>query len=169
MSYAVIRTDLMTGTDVNGALVSFKYMGAAGTTAEALENGCVVKIENLMEGERELWLGTDVAADTDLDHVVIAAGVEVMYDERKRNLDEYINEKGKAIRGYRLHKNQDYFGLTKEAFAEGSALAKGNIVELAAGTKLKAVASATTGATKVGKIVAVEKAGRYEYYVVHVE
>lgn len=168
MAYAVIRTDLMTGTDVNGALVSFKYMGTDGATATELQNGSVVKIENLIEGERELWLAGDVAADTDLDHVVLAAGVEVMYDERKRNLEDYINEAGKPVRGYRLHKNQDTFSVTKEAFAEGSAFAIGNIVELAAGTKMKAVASAT-GATKVGKIVAIEKAGRYEFYVVHVE
>ena len=162
MAYAVIRTDLMTGTDVNGALVSCKY------NAE-LENGSVVKIEHLMEGERELWEAGDVAANTPLDQVVLVAGVEVMYDERKRNLDEYINEKGKAIRGYRLHKNQDTFSVTKEAFAAGSALKVGNIVELAAGTKMKAVASATSGSTKVGKIIAIEKAGRYEFYVVHVE
>ena len=168
MAYAVIRTDNMTGTDVNAALVSFKYMGANGAAAAELENGSVVKINSLMEGERELWVGTDVAANTPIDQVVIAAGVEVMYDERKHNLDEYINEKGKAIRGYRPHKNHDTFSVTKEAFAAGSALAKGNIVELAAGTKMKAVATATSGATKIGEIIAIEKAGRYEYYVIHV-
>lgn len=167
MGYAVIRTDLMTGTDVNAGLVSFKYMGADGKTATALENGSVVKIENLMEGERELWLAGNVAADTPIDQIVVVAGVEMMYDERKRNLEDYINEAGKPVRGYRLHKGHDTFSVTKEAFAEGSDLTVGNAVELTAGTKMKASASAT--GTKIGKIIAKEKAGRYEYYVVHVE
>lgn len=47
--------------------------------------------------------------------------------------------------------------------------AKGNIVELAAGTKLNVAASATSGATTVGKIIDVEIAGRYTYYVIKID
>ena len=44
----------------------------------------------------------------------------------------------------------------------------GSIVELAAGTKLNVVASLTSGSTQVGTIAAIEKAGRYTYYVIQI-
>lgn len=79
-------------------------------------------------------------------------------------LKEYINIAGLNVRGYRLS-SKDCFSLTKEAFASDSVLAKDSVVELAAGTKFKAVASATGDSTTVGKIVAVEG----EWYVVEVD
>lgn len=46
----------------------------------------------------------------------------------------------------------------------------GNVVELAAkATKLNVVASATDSTTTVGKIIDVEIAGRYTYYVIKVD
>lgn len=164
MKYAVIRTDNMYGTDVRAGLVSVKYMGTDGQTPAEIENGCVVKLDALVEGEREIFVGKDVAANDNLKDVVIIASPEVMYDEHKHNLDEFINEKGKACRGYRFH-DGNTFSVTKEAF-DGAEPVVGNIVELKAGTKLNAVGSATSGATTVGKIIAVENAGRYTYYVI---
>lgn len=165
--YGVVRTDNMFGTDVRAGLVSVRYMGADGNTATAIENGSVVKIGSLVEGEREIFVGTDVSADDKINDVVLLAAPEVAYDERVRNLEEYINEEGKNIRGYRLHTG-DTFSLTKEALAGAEAPAVGNVVELAAGTKLS-VAAAATGATVVGKIIAVEIAGRHTYYVIKVD
>lgn len=165
--YGVVRTDNMFGTDVRAGLVSVRYMGADGNTAAAIENGSVVKIGSLVEGEREIFVGTDVAADDKINDVVLLAAPEVAYDERVRNLEEYINEEGKNIRGYRFHTG-DTFSLTKEALVGAEAPAVGNVVELAAGTKLS-VADAGTGATVVGKIIAVEIAGRHTYYVIKVD
>jgi len=165
--YGVVRTDNMFGTDVRAGLVSVRYMGADGDTAAAIENGSVVKIGSLVEGEREIFVGTDVADDDKINDVVLLAAPEVAYDERVRNLEEYINEEGKNIRGYRLHTG-DTFSLTKEALAGAEAPAVGNVVELADGTKLS-VAAAATGATVVGKIIAVEIAGRHTYYVIKVD
>jgi len=88
-----------------------------------------------------------------------------MYDERKRNLDEFINEAGRACRGYRLHKG-DIFSVTKDALDGVAAPAIGNVVELKAGTKLNVAASATAGSTQVGKIIAIDVVGRYTYYVI---
>ena len=42
MSYAVVRTDLMSGTNVEAGLVSIKYMGDDGKTDTAIENGNVL-------------------------------------------------------------------------------------------------------------------------------
>lgn len=166
--YGVVRTDNLAGTDVRTALVSVRYMGADGKTAAEIENGNVVKMTVLVEGEREIFVATDVAADDKLIDVVLIAAPEVAYDERVRNLDEFINEAGKNVRGYHLHSG-DEFSVTKEALTGVEAPAVGNIVELAAGTKLNVAASATADATAVGKIIAIEIVGRYTYYVIKVD
>ena len=165
MAYAVVRTDNMFGTDVRAGLVSIKYMGANGTTPTAIQNGNVLKVGALMSGEREIFVGAAPAANDDLKDIVLVATPEVMYDERKRNLDEFINEAGRACRGYRLHKG-DIFSVTKDALDGVAAPAIGNVVELKAGTKLNVAASATSGSTQVGKIIAIDVVGRYTYYVI---
>lgn len=172
MAYAVIRTDRMYGTAVAPNLVSLKYMGAGTTTQNTveteIENGNVVKLVGLMTDEREVYKGVTPAANTALGDIVLVAAPEVLYDERKKNLDEFINEAGKVIRGYRLHEH-DIFSVTAEALSAAATIAVGNVVELQAGTKMKVVASATSGSTKVGEIIAIEQAGRYTYYVIEVK
>lgn len=168
MAYAVVRTDAMAGTDVRGQLVSVKCMGADGATPTAIENGNVLKIGALMTGEREIYIGGAVAANDKIDDIVLIASPEVVYDERKRNLDDFVNEAGKACRGYHIHSG-DTFSVTAEALSGTGTPAVGNIVELAAGTKLAFAASATTGSTKVGRIIAVDVVGRYTYYAIKVD
>jgi hypothetical protein len=164
MAYGIVRTDNMYGTDVRAALVSIKYMGEDGSTPTAIENGSVLKVGALIEGEREIYVGGAVAADDKVADVVLVASPEVMYDERKKNLDEYINDAGKACRGYRIHSG-DIFSVTKDALVGVETPAVGNVVELAEGTKLSVV-TAETGATVVGTIIAVDVVGRYTYYAI---
>lgn len=167
MSYGVVRTDKMIATDVRSMLESVKYMGA-GSTATAIDNGNVVKLDgSLMTGEREIKKGVTPAANDALDAIVLIASPEVMYDERKRNLDEFQNEAGKVCRGYHLHSG-DIFSVTKDALDGVATPAVGNVVELKAGIKLNVAASATGGSTVVGKIIAVDVVGRYTYYVIQV-
>jgi hypothetical protein len=168
MAYGVVRTDNMFGTDVRAGLVSIKYINS--NTETAIQNGNVLKVGALIGDasngyEREIFAGSTPAAADDLKDIVLIASPEVMYDERKRNLDEFINEAGKACRGYRLHKG-DIFSVTKDALDGVATPAIGNVVELKAGTKLNVAASATSGSTQVGKIIAVDVVGRYTYYVI---
>lgn len=163
MAYGVVRTDNMFGTDVRAGLVSIKYIVDGAETA--IENGNVLKVGALMAGEREIFAGAAPAANDALNEIVLIASPEVMYDERKRNLDEFINEAGKPCRGYRLH-NGDIFSVTKDALDGVAAPAVGNVVELKAGTKLNVAATATSGSTVVGKIIAVDVVGRYTYYAI---
>lgn len=164
--YAVVRTDNMLGTDARSMLVSIKYKN--GSDFAAIENGNVLKVGALIEGEREIYEGGAVAANDKITDVVLIASPEVMYDERLKNIDEFINEAGKACRGYRLHSG-DVFSVTKEALAGAASPVVGDIVELAKGTKLNVAKSATSGSTVVGKIIAVEAAGRYTYYAVKID
>lgn len=166
--HAVVRTDLMDGTDVKGQLVSVKYMGADGATPTEIDNGNVLKIESFIDGEREVYAGVTPAADTAITDIVLVASVEVMYDERKKNLDEYVNEADKICRGYRL-RHGNIFSVTKEALDGVASPAVGNIVELKAGTKFNVAASATSNSTQVGKIIEIENTGRYTYYAIKID
>jgi len=177
MAHGVVRTDNMYGTDVRAGLVSIKYIVTSGSgttespyvkTETAIDNGNVLKVGALMAGEREIFEGTAPAANDALTDIVLIASPEVMYDERKRNLDEFENVAGKACRGYRLHKG-DIFSLTKDALDGVASPAVGDIVELKAGLKLNVVAAgtgATSGSTVVGKIIAKDVVGRYTYYTI---
>lgn len=170
-NHGVVRTDLMYATDVREGLVSVQYLGADGATPTAIDNGNVLKVTALKTGEREIYVGAAVAANTDINEVVLIASPEVMYDERLRNLDDYYNVAGKTCRGYRLHSG-DIFSVTKDALAGASTPAVGDVVELAAGTRLSVVAAATgatSGSTVVGKILAIDIVGRYTYYAVKVD
>lgn len=175
MAYAVVRTDKMFGTDNRGGLCSVKYMGS-GSTETAIDNGNVVVANELFSVtaggtttyEREIYKGVTPAVNSKIEDILLIANPELMYDERKHKLDEYTNEAGKVVRGYRLH-SKDIFSVTKDALGGLTTPAVGNIVELDAATKLKVVASATSGSTVVGKIIQIETVSAYTYYVIQVD
>jgi hypothetical protein len=172
MAYGVVRTDKLMGTDVRSMLESVKYMGS-GSTETAIDNGNVVKFDaTLMTGEREIKKGVTPAATDALDSIVLIATPEVMYDERKRNLDEFRNDAGKICRGYHLHSG-DIFSVTADAVAfntnESTDGKVGSVVELKADIKLNIkTGSATSGSTVVGSVIAIDVVGRYTYYVIQV-
>jgi len=173
--YSVVRTDNMMGTNVGSYLDSVRFYEVQTVDSKSvdvekeIENGNVVAVGDLLEGERELHRAVAPAANTDLKKIGLVATPEVLYDERKHSLEEFINPKGSNVRIYYLHSG-DEFGVTAEGLniAAGYTVKVGDAVELMAGTKLKVVATATSGSTQVGKIIAIEKAGRYTYYVVRV-
>lgn len=168
MAYAVVRTDKMIGTDVRSELVSVRYQPSNVQTD--IENGNVVKLGALETGSREIYKGDTPAANDDITAIVLVATPEVMYDERKRNLDEFINEAGTIARGYRLHKH-DIFSVTKEALDGAETPKVGDVVELKAGTKLNvkaAATGATSGSTVIGSIIDKNIVGRYTYYAIEI-
>lgn len=80
--YAVIRTDLMSGTKQPADLVSLRFYDSS--EPAAVENGVIVKLEGYEDGEREVMKAVAAQKNDDLNDCAIVAGVEVMYDERKR-------------------------------------------------------------------------------------
>ena len=149
--YAVIRTDLMSGTKQPADLVSLRFYGADGKVAE-VENGVIVKLMGYEDGEREVMKAVAAKAGDDLNECAIVAGVEVMYDERKKNLDEFINEAGKATRGY-IPRSRNVFSVTKE----------GAKVGIGTGGKIDAAG------TGLGVCADIEVAGRYTYYAIKID
>lgn len=164
-NYDVVRLDNMSGTTDGTLLRSVRFYD--GDKEAAIENGRVVLIGDLLDGQREVRKATAPAATSPLNHIGLVAAPELMYDERKRNLTEFINEAGENVRVYIPHV-RDIFSVTAEALDAAAAIAKGNLVELQAGTKLKVVATATDKSTQVGKIVDIETVGSLTYYVIEV-
>ena len=158
--YTVIRTDSLSGTDPRADLLSVRVYDADGE-AIAVENGAIVKVGALEAGEREIYKATLATAEDNIDECAILAGVEVMYDDRARNLDDYINEAGKPIRAY-IPRNRNFFAVTKEGFVGGTVPAEEGKVGIGANGKIDAAG------TGLGVCKAIEIAGRYTYYVIQI-
>ena len=152
MAYGVIRVENASGITLGKDLFSLKC-------ESAIENGHVVVVGDYISGEVRAF--STPTAKTAMGNVAIIASEEIVKTKGNNTLAEFINEKGSIARGYRLVSG-DIYGLTAECF-EGTP-AKGNVVELMAGTKLKTVKTATEGSTVVGKIVDVEG----KYFVVEI-
>lgn len=144
--YACVRTDNMSGTVLGKNLVSAKFDGE-------IENGNIVVIGGLLEGEREVREATTPAADSELRNLALVASEEVVKEKGKNTLAEFRNEEGDIIRCYRLVSG-DIFSVTAEALT-GTAEVD-SIVEAQASTKMKVVATATEGSTVIGKVIAIE-------------
>ncbi len=160
MAYSVIRTDLMSGTKQPADLVSIRFYNDQDEVAE-VENGVIVKLEGYEDGEREVMKAKAAKSTDSLNDCAIVAGVEVMYDEHKKNLDEYINEAGKAVRGY-IPRSRNLFSVTKEAFVGGTVPAKDAEVGIGANGKIDASGKG------LGVCVDIENAGRYTYYTIRI-
>ena len=160
MAYTVIRTDQMSGTNQPADLVSLRFYNGEDKPAE-VENGVIVKLEGYEDGQREVMKAVAASADDDLNDCAIVAGVEVMYDERKKNLDEFINEAGKATRGY-IPRSRNIFSVTKEGFVDGTVPEKGDEVGIGEGGKIDAAG------TGLGVCVDIDVAGRYTYYAIKI-
>lgn len=160
MAYCVIRTDLMSGTKQPADLVSLRFYDAEGNVAE-VENGVIALLQGLEDGEREVHKAIAASAGADLNECAIIAAPEVMYDERKKNLDEYINEAGKAIRGY-IPRSRNIFSVTPDGFVNKVVPAVGAEVGIGANGKIDAAG------TGLGKCIHIEQAGRYTYYAIEI-
>lgn len=160
MAYTVIRTDLMSGTTQPADLVSLRFYDGSDEQAE-VENGVIVKLQGYEDGEREVMKAVAAASTDDLNDCAIVAGVEVMYDERKKNLDEFINEAGSIVRGY-IPRSRNIFSVTKEGFVGGVVPEKGDEVGIGTGGKIDAAG------TGLGICADVEVAGRYTYYAIRI-
>ena len=155
--HGVVRTDAMWATNSSAGLLSAKYF--VGEEFADIDNGNIVKAEALIEGERELFKAVTPAEGDDTSKIFLVATPEVMYDERLRNLSDFYNEAGQAIRLYPLHVG-DMFSVSAEAL-DGEA-AVGATVGVQASTKLK------VGGTGVGTIISVEPVGSILFSVIRV-
>lgn len=158
--YCVVRTDLMSGVTQPADLVSLRFYNAEGEQAE-VENGVIVKLEGYEDGQREVMKAVAAEAGADLNECAVVVGVEIMYDERKKNLDEYINEAGKVVRGY-IPRSRNMFSVTPEGFV-------GKVVpELHAEVGIGEGGKIDAAGTGLGTCEHIEVVGRYTYYTIKI-
>lgn len=161
MAYTVIRTDLLSGTDVAADLCSAIVCDAEGDPIE-VENGTIIKLgDSYTDDNREIYKATIATNSDDKADCAIVASPEVPYDERKKNLDEFVNEAGSIVRAY-IPRSRNVYSVTKEGFADGTVGEKENAVGIKDG-KLD------TSGTGWGKIVDIESNSRYTYYAIRID
>jgi hypothetical protein len=96
MAYGVVRTDSVKATKA-GNIKSGRYY--VGDTPTAIDNGCIVKLDSLISGERDLWKVVapgGIAAG----NLYIVASPEIIYDESLKSsgaLDKFQNAAGANI------------------------------------------------------------------------
>lgn len=154
--FARVRTDNMSGTVVGKDLVSLK-------ADKEIENGSVVVVGDLVEGEREVRTIADMTATSEVKDLALIASVEIVKSKSHNTLGEFVNEEGSIARGYRLV-SKDIFSVTKEAFATPDSAKVGAYVIAKAGRKMDVADAEAEGTTTIGKIIAVEG----EWYVIEV-
>ena len=169
MAHGIVRLDVMLGNNAMSAVKSAMYYStytAQTKTAAAIDNANIVELKDeLVDGDRELWVAiTPTASSTRL---AIVTTPEVDYDERLKIAD-WENKAGVPIRVHLLSQMVgQVFSATVDAF--NTTPSKGDVIEAQAGTKMKAVASATNGSTVIGKVIDVEDVNGTTFYVVRVE
>ena len=139
-----VRTDNCAFTKVPSLLKSAKFMGGDGATATAIENGELVAIRALMDGEREVHVAV---TPTETDTVIgVVCTPEVEYDEKGyHDLDTFTNKVGEVIRVGILQK-ADIYSVGNDT----------NTADIKAGVV-------------TAKHIATEKAGRFTYQVYEVQ
>ena len=161
MAYTVFRSDLLSGTDVAADLVSVRVYD--GSNPIAVENGTIVEITGQEKGNRDVFKAKLATSASEVGKCAIVGSDETMYDERKKNIDEFINEAGTIARGY-IPRSRNMFSITKEGFAGGKVpTGTGVAVGIGANGKLD------TAGTGFGTVVAIEKTRRYTYYVIKID
>jgi len=169
-NHAIFRSDLLAGTDVGAYLGMGRYLGSDGATPTAIDNGNVVKIGDLIDSERDLRVYTTPAANTAIDQIGIIATPERFYDGLTHGVKDYENAEGMNLRVYLLTgmTSSSCFTVTADGFEIGTGLTpeKGWVAELQAGTKLKLVATASSGSTVIGKVIGVTKLEGVDAFVI---
>ena len=150
---AKFRSDNMSGTTLGKDLVAVKYQPAGKDTE--IENGNIVVVGAMINGESDVRTATTPAANSPLATLAVVAAPAVDKTKGYNAEGDFVNPAGTAVRAYRL-RTGDFFSVTEDALTATAAIDVGNVVEAQAGTKMKVVASATSGSTKIGTVYAIE-------------
>lgn len=178
--HGVVRTDRLSGTDNRKDMRSVMYY-VDGEPAD-IDNGCVVYMGKLIDGEREVYAVSDIPTEVDGAGLVLIATPELTYDPRLRSLSDFYNEAGRISRGYLLNIG-DSFGVTRDCLVtESDADPEADPTDPAVGDLALKIVSLKDGkiaimhpgdltprdSSVIGTIVAIEKAGANTFYVIEV-
>jgi hypothetical protein len=145
----------MAGTTLGQYLVSLRV-------ATEIDNGMLVAVGALEDGQREVKTMAAITADTKVGAIAVLGSEEVDKEKTFDTVGGFTNKVGTIARGYILHDNGAY-SVTAEAF-DGSVPAKGAKVFAKAGSNKHH----TAGDVEIGVCEAVETDGATTWYVIRI-
>ncbi|MGL6081365.1 MAG: hypothetical protein ACRC4N_02510 [Gammaproteobacteria bacterium] len=151
---AVTRKDKL-ASGYNGNLQSVIVYDNAGVNQVKTTNGVVVVLEGLIAGEREVFKARLAGSADAGKELLFIHNAEVMYDERKSKLSDFVIEAGKVARAYHLIAG-DVVTNTVDLFS--GAVAVGDKLVAKADGKLGVDATALASARTVFEVI--ENSGR---------
>ena len=154
-NHAMFRSDAMAGTTLGQYLVSLRV-------ATEIDNGMLVAVGALEDGQREVKAMAAITADTKVGNIAVLGSEEVDKEKTFDTVGGFTNKVGTIARGYILHDNGAY-SVTAEAF-EGGVPAKGAKVFAKAGSNKHH----TAGDVEIGVCEAVETDGATTWYVIRI-
>lgn len=154
-NHAMFRSDAMAGTTLGQYLVSLRV-------ATEIDNGMLVAVGALEDGQREVKAMAAITADTKVGAIAVLGSEEVDKEKTFDTVGGFTNKAGTIARGYILHDNGSY-SVTAEAF-DGGVPAKGAKVYAKAGSNKHF----TAGDVEIGVCEAVETDGATTWYVIRI-
>lgn len=154
-NHVMFRSDAMAGTTLGQYLVSLR-------AATDIDNGMLVAVGALEEGQREVKTMAAIAAGTKLGAIAVLGSEEVDKDRSFNTVGEFTNKEGSIARGYILHDGGAY-AVTAGAF-EGGVPEKGAKIFAKAGSNKHF----TAGEVEIGTCEAIETDGATTWYVIRI-
>ena len=154
-NHVMFRSDAMAGTTLGQYLVSLRV-------SADIDNGMLVAVGALEEGEREVKTMAPIANATKLGEIAVLGSEEVNKAKSYDTVGEFTHEKGSIARGYILH-NGGAYAVTAGAF-DGAVPAKGAKIYAKAGSNKHF----TSGDVEIGTCEAIETEGATVWYVIRV-
>ena len=154
-NHAMFRSDAMAGTTLGQYLVSLRV-------ATEIDNGMLVAVGALEDGQREVKAMAAITADTKVGAIAVLGSEEVDKEKTFDTVGGFTNKVGTIARGYILHDGGAY-SVTANAF-EGAVPTKGAKIFAKAGSNKHF----TTGDVEIGTCEAIEVDGATTWYVIRI-
>lgn len=154
-NHVMFRSDAMAGTVLGQYLVSLRV-------ATEIDNGMLVAVGTLEEGQREVKTMNPIAAETKRGAIAVLGTEEVDKEKTFDTVGGFTNKVGTIARGYILHET-DAYAVTAGAFEGGVPVKDAKIYAKAGSNK-----HFTAGDVEIGICEAIENDGATTWYVIRV-
>lgn len=161
-NHVMFCSDAMPGTTLGQYLVSLRV-------ATEIDNGMLVAVGALEDGQREVKAMAAITADTKIGAIAVLGSEEVDKEKTFDTVGGFTNKVGTIARGYILHDNGAY-SVTAGAFETGKIPAVGNTIYAKINTNLHTT-DAKNGEdnnVKIGTCEAIEVDGATTWYVIRI-
>lgn len=153
--HVMFRSDAMAGTILGQYLVSLR-------AATEIDNGMLVAVGSLEEGQREVKTMNAITAETKVGAIAVLGSEEVNKEASFDTVGDFTNKAGTIARGYILHDGGAY-AVTAEAFDGGVPAKDAKIFAKAGSNKHH-----TAGDVEIGTCEAIENDGATTWYVIRI-